>query len=106
MGFGSSNIYFKSNEVKNSSWMELEGLKRTVATLKDAGLSIKTLITDRHKQVGSYVKKELPDTKHYHDIWHVAKGREHNRVQPVCTYSVVNTSPYNTMLYFTNPVLN
>ena len=62
MGSGFSNIYFKSNEVKNSSWMELEGLKRTVTTLKDAGLSIRTLITDRHKQIGSYVKKELHDT--------------------------------------------
>ena len=80
MGSGFSNIYFKSIEVKNSSWMELEGLKRTVTTLKDAGLSIRTLITDRHKQIGSYVKKELPDTKHYHDIWHVAKGSKHDSV--------------------------
>lgn len=60
--------------------MELEGLKRTVTTLKDAGLSIKSLITDRHKQIGSYVKKELPGTKHYHDIWHVAKGTNHDFV--------------------------
>lgn len=74
MGCGFSNTYFKSNEVKNSSWMELEGLKRTVTTLKDAGLSIRTLIADCHKQIGSYVKKEL------HDIWHVAKGRKHNSV--------------------------
>ena len=80
MGCGFSNIYFKSNEVKNSSWMELEGLKRSVTTLKDAGLSIRTLITDRHKQIGSYVKKELHDTKQYHDIWHVAKGRKHDSV--------------------------
>lgn len=57
MGSGFSNIYFKSNEVKNSSWMELEGLKRTVTTLKDAGFSIRTLITDHHEQIGSYVKK-------------------------------------------------
>ena len=83
MGSGFSNIYFKSTEVKNSSWMELEGLKRTVTTLKEAGLSIQTLITDRHKQIGSYAKKELHDTKHYHDIWLVAKGRKHDSVKRV-----------------------
>ncbi|KAK3722578.1 hypothetical protein QZH41_019335 [Actinostola sp. cb2023] len=63
-----------SNEVRNSSWMELEGLKRSVDLLTTADLTIDTLITDRSRSIGKYIKEELPDTTHYYDIWHVAKG--------------------------------
>ncbi|KAK3705290.1 hypothetical protein QZH41_008177 [Actinostola sp. cb2023] len=64
----------QSNEVRNSSWMELEGLKRSVDLLTTADLTIDTLITDRSRSIGKYIREELPDTTHYYDIWHVAKG--------------------------------
>lgn len=54
--------------------MEVEGLKRSVTFLTTRALSIDTLITDRSSSVSKYVRTKLPDTKHYYDIWHVAKG--------------------------------
>ena len=65
-------LLFQSNEVRNSYWMELEGLKRTVALLSDFGIKPSVLITDRHISISSYIRNDLPNTVHYHDIWHVA----------------------------------
>lgn len=61
--------------MKNSSWMELEGLKRGVQKITDAGLSIGEIITDRHTQTSKWIKSNLTDTTHYYDIWHVSKGK-------------------------------
>ncbi|XP_068692699.1 uncharacterized protein [Montipora foliosa] len=64
----------QSNEVRNSAWMEHEGLVRAVNVISDARLKIAQLITDRHKQNTAWIKRQLPDTAHYFDIWHVSKG--------------------------------
>ncbi|KAK3105927.1 hypothetical protein FSP39_008705 [Pinctada imbricata] len=61
-------------EVKNSCHMELEGLKKCLAALKQAGVMVSDLITDRHSMVKSYMKKEQPSIRHWFDVWHVAKG--------------------------------
>uniref|UniRef100_A0A8C1SLP2 Uncharacterized protein n=1 Tax=Cyprinus carpio TaxID=7962 RepID=A0A8C1SLP2_CYPCA len=52
----------QSSEVPNSSWCELEGLKRSVDLLRGKDLHLATLITDRHR------------TRHYFDVWHIAKS--------------------------------
>ena len=62
------------NEVRNSSAMEHEGLKRLVQLLQDSGLEIVQLITDRHVQNMAWIRDNLPDCIHYFDIWHVDKG--------------------------------
>ncbi|XP_070567634.1 uncharacterized protein [Ptychodera flava] len=64
----------QSNEVPNSAWCEHEGLKRTIAFLIESGLEVSTIISDRHRQNAKWIRDELPDTKHYYDVWHVAKG--------------------------------
>ncbi|XP_061195757.1 uncharacterized protein LOC133203984 [Saccostrea echinata] len=64
----------QSNEVPNSSWCEHEGLKRSIRFLKDEGLQLDTLITDRHRQNNKWIKENLDGTNHFYDIWHVAKG--------------------------------
>ena len=64
----------QKNEVKNSAWMEHEGLRRAVGVLLDEGLTIETIVTDRHTQNAAWIRKNLPDVTHYFDIWHVAKG--------------------------------
>ncbi|XP_070547703.1 uncharacterized protein [Ptychodera flava] len=64
----------QSNEVPNSAWCEHEGLKRTIAFLIESGLEVSTIISDRHRQNAKWIKDELPDTKHYYDVWYVAKG--------------------------------
>ena len=64
----------QSNEVRNSNAMELEGLKRGLAFLKDKGINIKSLTTDRHVGVKKYMRENMPTVDHWFDVWHVAKG--------------------------------
>lgn len=53
--------------------MEKEGLIRCVKFFEECGLSIDSLITDRHPAVQKWVRENLTDTNHYYDVWHVAK---------------------------------
>ena len=62
------------NEVKNSSWLENEGLRRCVAALQALGLEFRVMITDRHKQNEKYIRVYMPNCEHYFDIWHIGKG--------------------------------
>ncbi|XP_067939597.1 uncharacterized protein [Watersipora subatra] len=62
-------------EVSSSNAMELEGLKRCHGEVLDAGLSIRELVTDRHKTVNAFVAKNLPSITHTFDPWHIAKGK-------------------------------
>ncbi|CAH1242316.1 Hypp6572 [Branchiostoma lanceolatum] len=64
----------QSNECKNSNAMELEGAKRSFAFLSDAGLAVKTFISDRHKGIGSWLREEQKGTAHFYDLWHVCKS--------------------------------
>ncbi|KAK0135730.1 hypothetical protein N1851_028407 [Merluccius polli] len=66
----------QSSEVPNSTWCEIEGLKRSVRFLKDQGMQVSALITDRNRQVAKWVREELrPEgTSHFYDIWHVGKS--------------------------------
>ncbi|CAB3982116.1 Hypothetical predicted protein [Paramuricea clavata] len=64
---------FGSTEVKNSTAMELESLKRQLAYLEQSEVNVKKLVTGRHSQVSSYLAQEKPDIDHAYDVWHVAK---------------------------------
>lgn len=54
--------------------MEMEGLLRCLQKLKEEGVVISDLVTDRHPQIKAYKKKERTDINHWFDVWHVAKG--------------------------------
>ena len=54
--------------------MEKEGLVRAINVLEDNDLTVGTLVTDRHSQVAKWVRETLPETRHYYDVWHLAKG--------------------------------
>ena len=64
----------QSNEVKNSYNMELEGLKRGLEYLNDCGMAVTELVTDRHVQVRKFMSDKQPETQHFFDVWHMAKG--------------------------------
>jgi hypothetical protein len=55
--------------------MELDGLKRSLADLKEAGVSVMSLTTDRHPHIESHMRKN-ETTPHYFDTWHVVKSKE------------------------------
>jgi hypothetical protein len=67
-------VFLKSNEVPSSYHMELEGLKRCLSRMEAEGIDISHLVTDRHTQVKSFMKKDQPHITHMFDVWHVAKG--------------------------------
>ena len=54
--------------------MEKQGLVQCVEFLHSRGFSIDKLVTDRHRQIGKWLREELPNTQHVYDVWHVAKG--------------------------------
>lgn len=54
--------------------MELEGLKRRLTTLENAGVIANHLVTDRHSMVKKYMRTVHPQKKHHFDVWHMAKG--------------------------------
>lgn len=68
------HTHLQCNEVKNSNAMEKEGLERCLQFLTEDGLSINTLITDRHVQIRKYMRERWPAIKHMLDGWHVGKG--------------------------------
>ena len=55
--------------------MEITGLQRTVELLKMWDLEVGVLVTDRHRQIGKWIRTNLETTRHVYDIWHVAKSK-------------------------------
>ena len=54
--------------------MEKEGLQRVLDFLKNEGITVDVLVTDRHKQINKWIRENHPSVNHYYGIWHVAKG--------------------------------
>ena len=53
--------------------MELIGLQRCFASLKDEEVSISTFVSDRHRGVAKWIRESFSSVKHFFDIWHVAR---------------------------------
>ena len=54
--------------------MEHRGLVNALNFLASKSVEIKTLITDRHKQIAKYMREHKPSIDHRYDVWHVSKG--------------------------------
>ena len=54
--------------------MELEGAKRCFQNLKKDGIRIDTFISDRHRAITKWIRNDQKSTKHFFDIWHVARN--------------------------------
>lgn len=66
--------YQQANEANGSSpKMELIGLQRCFASLKDEEVSISTFVSDRHRGVAKWIRESFSSVKHFFDIWHVAR---------------------------------
>jgi len=54
--------------------MELEGAKKCFAYLSSVGLRICVFTSDRHLGIAKWIRENQTGTKHFYDIWHVAKS--------------------------------
>lgn len=52
----------------------MEGAKRCFQYLLNLGLSIAVFVSDRHRGIAKWIQEDHPETKHYFDIWHVARS--------------------------------
>ena len=68
-------MFGQVTEVANSNQMEMEGLVRSMAFLENEGVSVATLVTDRHGQVRKWLRENKPRIEHLFDVWHIAKGK-------------------------------
>ena len=76
--------------------MEKEGLVRGLAAIKEAGLTVSSLVTDRHPQINKYMETEETAIIHKYDIWHVAKSKY---------FSTILLSHIITVLYMWNKII-
>ena len=54
--------------------MEQEGLKRITNHMRENSVNISAIVTDGHKSIQKWLRENCKDTKHFLDVWHVAKG--------------------------------
>eukprot|EP00795_Rhopilema_esculentum_P007346 gene7346-13078_t len=62
------------NEVGNSAGMEFEGFKRCMAFLQRGNLEPSTFTSDRHLSITKHMREQLPNIRHYFDLWHLKKS--------------------------------
>ena len=60
-------------EVSSSNAMEAEGCNRVLNNLKDKGVSVRCLTTDRHTTITSEMRKKHSEIIHQYDVWHLSK---------------------------------
>ena len=58
----------------NSNRMEKMGFKKALASLKNQGINLEQITTDRHTQIGKYMREEEPTINHQFDVWHFVKN--------------------------------
>lgn len=54
--------------------MESEGAKRCFSFLQKAGICIQKFVSDRHTSIAKWIRETQKSTKHFYDIWHVARS--------------------------------
>ncbi|KAH7953716.1 hypothetical protein HPB49_011610 [Dermacentor silvarum] len=64
----------ESEQVQASSQMEKEGLIRGLKFLREQGMTVSSLTTDRHSGIKKHMRLQCPEIIHYFDVWHVGKG--------------------------------
>ncbi|CAN7948494.1 unnamed protein product [Ixodes pacificus] len=54
--------------------MELHGCAKVLTFFKEKDVTVESLVTDRHLGIKGHMRTKEPQTRHYFDAWHFAKG--------------------------------
>ena len=60
-------------EVSSSNAMEAEGCNRVLKHLKNKGVEVRCLTTDRHTTITAEMRKKHSEIVHPYDVWHLSK---------------------------------
>ena len=61
-------------EAGNSNRMEKMGFLKALNNVKEQGISVEMLTTDRHKQVRKHLRENEEGIEHQFDVWHFSKN--------------------------------
>ncbi|XP_077551794.1 uncharacterized protein LOC144165999 isoform X2 [Haemaphysalis longicornis] len=64
----------ENDQVKTSNAMEKFGCVKGLGELRENGVEVASLTTDRHAAIKKHMRTKEPDVLHKFDVWHVAKG--------------------------------
>ena len=77
---GNKLNYSIFNYSSNRSWKFKSygktGFQKTLNEVREKGIVIKQLTTDRHMQIRKYLKEDEPQIDHQFDVWHFLKNTE------------------------------
>ena len=70
------NFYFcpQANEAGTSNAMELLGAKKCFERLQKENIDVSVFVSDRHTGIAKWIKDHQTSTRHFYDIWHVARS--------------------------------
>ncbi|XP_064488327.1 uncharacterized protein LOC135400419 [Ornithodoros turicata] len=63
-----------NERVTASVQMEKDGLIRSLRFLKEHGITLKSVTTDRHPAIRKHMETHEQETKRFFDIWHISKS--------------------------------
>ena len=63
------------NEAGSSQGMELLAFQQCMSYLLKQGITLDSLITDRHSSIAKYIREQFTKVTHYFDLWHLRKSK-------------------------------
>ena len=55
--------------------MEFLASQQCMDYLQKQGVTVESLITDRHSSISKYMREQLKKVTHYFDLWHLRKSK-------------------------------